>query len=232
MSAGMPRHPCEPDRASLFRERVRKNFEIMEMHMMTRRMLAGVALLAAISASAVFAQQAVRVRGTIEKVDGNALTVKAGDGTAVTLMLTSDAAVVGVVKATLADVKEGSFVGSAAMPQPDGSQKALEVHIFAESQRGTGEGHRPFNVPNSTMTNGTVGDMVTASDGQSLTVKYKGGDKKIVVPPGVPIVRYEIGERSELKPGAHITATNAVKKPDGTLEAVRINVGRDGLVPQ
>jgi hypothetical protein len=162
-------------------------------------MLAGVALLAAISASAAFAQQAVRVRGTIEKVDGNTLTVKAGDGTAVTLMLTSDAAVVGVVKATLADVKEGSFVGSAAMPQPDGSQKALEVHIFAESQRGTGEGHRPFNVPNSTMTNGTVGEMVTASDGQSLTVKYKGGEKK---------------------------------KPDGTLEAARINVGRDGLVPQ
>jgi hypothetical protein len=193
-------------------------------------MLAGVALLAAISASAAFAQQAVRVRGTIEKVDGNTLTVKAGDGTAVTLMLTSDAAVVGVVKATLADVKEGSFVGSAAMPQPDGSQKALEVHIFAESQRGTGEGHRPFNVPNSTMTNGTVGEMVTASDGQSLTVKYKGGE--IVVPPGVPIVRYEIGERSELKPGAHVTATNAVKKPDGTLEAARINVGRDGLVPQ
>jgi hypothetical protein len=204
----------------------------MEMHMMTRRMLASVALLAAISATAAFAQQAVRVRGTIEKVDGNALTVKAGDGTAVTLMLTSDAAVVSVVKATLADVKEGSFVGSAAMPQPDGSQKALEVHIFPETMRGTGEGHRPFTVPNSTMTNGTVGDMVTASDGQSLTVKYKGGDKKIVVPPGVPIVRYEIGGRSDLKPGAHVTATNAVKKPDGTLEAARINVGRDGLVPQ
>jgi hypothetical protein len=199
---------------------------------MTRRMLAGVALLAAISASAAFAQQAVRVRGTIEKVDGNTLTVKAGDGTAVTLMLTSDAAVVSVVKATLADVKEGSFVGSAAMPQPDGSQKALEVHIFPETMRGTGEGHRPFTVPNSTMTNGTVGDMVTASDGQSLTVKYKGGDKKIVVPPGVPIVRYEIGGRGELKPGAHVTATNAVKKSDGTLEAARINVGRDGLVPQ
>ena len=199
---------------------------------MTRRMLAGVALLAAISASAAFAQQAVRVRGTIEKVDGNTLTVKAGDGTAVTLMLTSDAAVVGVVKATLADVKEGSFVGSAAMPQPDGSQKALEVHIFPEAMRGTGEGHRPFTVPNSTMTNGTVGDMVTASDGQSLTVKYKGGDKKIVVPPGVPIVRYEIADRSALKPGAHVTATSAVKKPDGTLEAARINVGRDGVVPQ
>jgi len=202
------------------------------MHMMNRRMLAGAALLAAITASSAFAQQTVRVRGTIEKVDGNALSVKGDDGAVVTLTLTSDAAVVGVVKATLADVKEGSFVGSAAMPQPDGSQQALEVDIFAESQRGTGEGHRPFSVPNSTMTNGTVGDMVTASDGQSLTVKYKGGEKKIVVPPGVPIVRYEIGDRGDLKPGVHITALNAVKKADGSIEAPRLNVGRGGLVPQ
>ena len=181
--------------------------------MTTRRTLACAALVATISVSSAFAQQTVRVRGPIEKVDGNAL-------------------IVSVVKATLADIKEGAYIGSGAMPQADGSQKALEVHIFAESQRGTGEGHRPFSVPNSTMTNGTVGDMVTASDGQSLTVKYKGGEKKIVVPPGVPIVRYEIGERSELKPGARVTATNAVKKPDGTLEAARINVGRGGLVPQ
>ena len=136
------------------------------------------------------------------------------------------------MKATLADIKPGSFVGSAAMPQADGSQKALEVHIFAESQRGTGEGHRPFTVPNSTMTNGTVGDMVTATDGGTLIVKYKDGEKKIVVPPGVPIVRYEIGDRSELKPGVHITALNAVKKADGAIEAPRLNVGRDGLVPQ
>jgi hypothetical protein len=200
--------------------------------MMIRRMLAGAALVAAITASSAFAQQTVRVRGAIEKLDGNALSVKAADGSVVTLMLTGDATVVGVVKATLADVKEGSFVGSAAMPQPDGSQKALEVHIFPETMRGTGEGHRPFTVPNSTMTNGTVGDMVTASDGQSLTVKYKGGEKKIVVPPGVPIVRYEIADRSALKPGAHVTATSAVKKPDGTLETARINVGRDGVVPQ
>src|SRR3982074_2805266 len=184
------------------------------MHMMNRRMLAGAALVAAIPPPSACAQQTVRVRGAVEKVDGNTLSVKADDGAVVTLTLTSDAQIVGVVKATLADVKEGSFVGSAAMPQPDGSQKALEVHIFAESQRGTGEGHRPFSVPNSTMTNGTVGDMVTASDGQSLTVKYKGGEKKIVVPAGVPIVRYEIGERSELKPAARRTVTRAVEKPE------------------
>jgi len=176
--------------------------------------------------------QTMRIRGTIEKVDGNTVVVKAVNGADVTLTLTANAAIVGVNKASLADIKTGSFVGSAAMPQADGSQKALEVHIFAESQRGTGEGHRPYTIPNSTMTNGTVGDMVTATDGGTLTVKYKDGEKKIVVGPNVPIVRYQIGDRSELKPGVHITALNAVKKPDGSIEAPRLNVGRDGLVPQ
>jgi hypothetical protein len=205
----------------------------MQMLKLTRSILGG-AVVAALALSCAFAQQpqTSRVRGTIEKLDGNVLTVKASDGSAATVALTSDAHVVGVVKASLAEIKEGSFVGSAAMPQPDGTQKAMEVHIFAESQRGTGEGHRPFTLPNSTMTNGTVGDAVTAVDGQTLTIKYKGGEKKIVVPPGVTIVRYEIGTRAELKPGAAVTITNAVKKPDGTFEAARVNVGRDGLVPQ
>jgi hypothetical protein len=198
------------------------------------QVIIAVAALAAVGMSSASAQQpqTVRIRGTIEKVDGNTVVVKATDGAAVTLTLTANAAIVGVVKASLADIKAGSFVGSAAMPQADGSQKALEVHIFAESQRGTGEGHRPFTVPNSTMTNGTVGDMVTATDGGTLTVKYKEGEKKIVVPPNVPIVRYEIGDRSELKPGVHVTALNAVKKADGSIDAPRLNVGRDGLVPQ
>src|SRR5258705_394503 len=170
------------------------------MHMMNRRMLAGAALLAAITASSAFAQQTVRVRGAVEKVDGNTLSVKADDGAVVTLTLTNDAQVVGVVKATLADVKEGSFVGSAAMPQPDGTQKALEVHIFPEAMRGTGEGHRPYApVANSTMTNGAAaGATVTGVDGSTITVKYKDGEKKIVVPPNVPIVRYEIGSASDL----------------------------------
>jgi hypothetical protein len=209
----------------------------MKMESRMLRLAAGVALLtslgvASLGSASAQAPQTIRVRGTVESVDGNVVTVKATDGAAVKLTLTDKALIVGVVKATLADIKPGSFVGSAAMPQADGSQKALEVHIFAESQRGTGEGHRPYTTPGSTMTNGTVGDMVTASDGQSLTVKYKEGEKKIVVPPGVPIVRYEIGDRSELKPGVHITALNAVKKPDGSIEAPRLNVGRDGLVPQ
>src|SRR3981081_1572548 len=112
------------------------------MHMMNRRMLACGAPVGAITASSAFAQQTVRVRGAVEKVDGNTLSVKADDGAVVTLTPTSGAQSVGVLTATLADVKEGSFVGSAAMPQPDGSQKALEVHIFPETMRGTGEGHR------------------------------------------------------------------------------------------
>ena len=192
--------------------------------------LTAATLLAAVGVAS--AQQTVRVRGAIEKLDGDKLVVKSDDGAAVTLTLPTNVQVVGVVKATLADIKSGDFVGSAAMPQADGSQKALEVHIFAEAQRGTGEGHRPFTIPNSTMTNGTVGDMVTATGGNTITVKYKGGEKKIVVGPDVPVVRYVIGTRAELEPGAHIVAINAVKKPDGSIDAPRINVGRDGLVPR
>jgi hypothetical protein len=195
-------------------------------------MIAGCVLTLAGTALAQQPPAPMRIRGQIEKVDGNTLTVKARDGATHAISVPDTARVTGIVKASLADIKPGSFVGSAAMPQADGSQKALEVHIFAESQRGTGEGHRPFTVPNSTMTNGTVGDMVKATDGGTLTVQYKGGEKKIVVGPDVPIVRYEIGDRSELKPGVHITALNAVKKADGSIEAPRLNVGRNGLVPQ
>ncbi len=196
-----------------------------------KHVLIAAALLAAVGATSVSAQQTMRVAGTIEKVDGDKVVVKA-NGAETTLTLTAKAQIVGVAKASLADIKSGDFVGSAAMPQADGSQKALEVHIFAESMRGTGEGHRPFTVPGSTMTNGTVGDMVTATGANTLTVKYKDGEKKIVVGPDVPVVRYVVSDRSELKAGAHIVALNAVKKPDGSIDAPRINVGRNGLVPR
>jgi len=195
--------------------------------------LAGVALVAAFAVSSASAQQPQRLSGTIEKVDGNTLTVKPKEGAAQTVSLADKALIVGVTKASLADIKQGSYIGSGAVPQADGTQKAVEVHIFAESQRGTGEGHRPWDgAPNSTMTNGTAGSAVTGVDGPTITVKYKDGEKKIVVGPDVPIVRYEIGTASELKPGAAITVTAATKKPDGTFEASRINVGRDGVVPQ
>jgi len=178
--------------------------------------------------------QTLRVRGTIEKADGNVLTLKSSDGAQLKLTLTDDARIVAVVKASMADIREGTFLGSAAMPQADGSQKALEVHIFPEQMRGTGEGHRPYApVPNSTMTNGSAAGMTVAGvDGSTILVKYKEGEKKIIVPAGVPIVRYEIGGKSDLKAGAPFTVVAATKKPDGTLEANRINVGRDGVVPQ
>ena len=211
------------------------------MQQMTRRRLclaglrfAGLGLLPL--ASAAWAQQppSVRIRGTIEKVDGNVLAVKSGDGAQIKLMLADNASIIAVVKAALSEIKEGTFLGSAAIPQADGSQKAVEVHIFPEQMRGTGEGHRPYPpVANGTMTNGTAsGATVAGVDGSTITVKYKDGEKKIIVGPDVPILRYEIGGRNDLKPGARFTVLAATRKPDGTFETSRINVGRDGAVPQ
>jgi hypothetical protein len=182
---------------------------------------------------AAAAQQTMRVRGTIEKLDGNTLSAKSRDGAALTIRLTDNAQVVAVEQASTADIKAGSYVGSAAMPQPDGSQKALEVHIFPEQMRGTGEGHRPYApVPGGTMTNGTVGQSVAAGGGHALTLTYRDGEKQIVITPGIPVVSYVIGSRDDLKPGAHFTIIAAVPKSDGTLEAGRVNVGRNGVVPQ
>jgi len=206
--------------------------------MNTVRILTTAAFAAAIAVTAASAQQTQRVRGTIEKVDGNTLLIKSATGGApVTLMLADNAVVVGVLKATVADIKEGSYIGSGALPQPDGTQKAVEVHIFAESQRGTGDGHRdnwdgtPYGAGIGTMTNGAAGQPVSSVDGQVITVKYKDGEKKVIVGPNVPIVRYEVGDKGELKPGAAISVVAATKKPDGTFSAARINVGRNGVVP-
>jgi hypothetical protein len=198
----------------------------------TRAALFVVAALVATTALAQ-APQTVRLRGVIEKVDGNTVTAKSDKGDALTLNLADKMLVVAVVKASLADIKDGDFIGSGAMPQPDGSQKAIEVHIFAESMRGTGEGFRPWDgAPNSTMTNGTVGNTVTGVDGPVVTVKYKDGDKKIIVGPDVPIVRYEVADMSAVKPGAAFTVVAATKQPDGSFNISRINVGRDGVVPR
>ena len=187
----------------------------------------------AVSWSAATAQS-VRIRGTIEKADGSVVSLKSGDDAEVKLTLTENAMIIAVVKASMADIKEGTFLGSTAMPQPDGSLKALEVHIFPEQMRGTGEGHRPYAaVANSTMTNGTAsGATVVGVDGSTMVVKYRDGEKKIVVPPNTPILRYEIGNKSDLKAGARFTVLAATKKADGTLEANRINVGRDDVMPQ
>jgi hypothetical protein len=199
------------------------------------RVTVAIAFVAALlAAPPVSAQQTVRMKGTIENASGPVLSHKGSDGAVVTLTLTSDARVIAVVKAGMVDIKPGIFLGSAAMPQPDGSQKALEVHIFPEEMRGTGEGHRPYApVANGTMTNGTAaGATVEHVDGSAVLVRYKDGEKMIVVGKDTPIVRYAIGNAADLKPGAHVTVLAATKKSDGGFEANRINVGRDGVVPQ
>jgi hypothetical protein len=187
----------------------------------------------AFAAGGAWAQQSLRVAGTVAGFDGNVLTIKSANLGEVQINLTGDAAVFGVTKATIADVKPGAFIGVGALPQPDGSQRAIQVTIFAEVQRGQGEGHRPWDArPNSTMTNATVEQVVTGIDGQVVTVKYKDGEKKIVIPPDAVILAYAVGSKDELKPGAHVAIIRASKKPDESLEANRVNVGRGDVVPQ
>jgi hypothetical protein len=204
------------------------------MHSTTRRLIGVAAFGLILAASASFAQQpqTVRVRGTVEAVDGPMITVKSRDGQAYKVKLTDNAVVRGIVKAPLSDIKANSFIGVTGMPQADGSQKAVEIHIFPEAMRGTGEGHRPWDlVPNSTMTNATVAQMVKGVSGDEITLKYKDGEKKIAVAPDTVIVTYVPGDKSELKPGAKIFIAFANKKDDGTLEAPAVSVGRDGITP-
>jgi hypothetical protein len=184
--------------------------------------------------SVAWAQQPppVRIRGTIEAVDGSLLTIKSREGDQMKVRMTDNVAVWGVAKTELSEIKPGSYIGVSAMPEPDGTQKALAVHIFPESQRGAAEGFRPWDLrPNSTMTNATVAETVKGTDGQNILVKYKDGEKKVVVPPDTPIVTFVAGDKSEVKPGAKIIIFGAVKKDDGILEANRVNVGRDGITP-
>jgi hypothetical protein len=195
-----------------------------------------VAPLTAISVlgSVAWAQQppTVRVRGTIESIDGPMLMIKSREGADLKVRLADNVVVTGIAKTELSEIKQGSYIGVAAMPEPDGTQKALAVHIFPEAQRGAAEGFRSWDLrPNSTMTNATVADTVAGTDGQNILVKYKDGEKKVVVPPGTPIVAFVAGEKSELKPGAKIIIFGAAKKDDGTLETGRIAVGLDGITP-
>jgi hypothetical protein len=184
--------------------------------------------------SAAWAQQppTVRIRGTIEGVDGPTLTIKSREGADMKVRVTDNAVVVGIARSALSEIKQGSYIGVSAMPEPDGTQKALAVHIFPEAQRGTGEGFRAWDLrPNSTMTNATVAETVAGTDGQNIRVKYKDGERKVVVPPETPIVAFVSGDKSELKPGARIIIFGATKNGDGTLEAGRVGVGLDGITP-
>jgi hypothetical protein len=177
-------------------------------------------------------QQTQRVAGTIDKVEGKTLYIKSASGP-VTLTLADNAVIVARVKATAADIKAGDYVATGGVPQPDGTQKAVELRIFPDSMRGNGDGHRPGwpGAPNGTMTNGAVGQTVTSVDGPVLTVKYKDGEKKIIVGPSVPVSRLEMADRSELKSGAAVAAAAATKQPDGTFTAARIDFGRGDVVP-
>ena len=201
--------------------------------MIAKRTLTALAVTLVAAGALAQAPQTVRLRGTIEKVDGNALVAKSDKGDELKINLADKAQVIDVVKASMADIKDGAFIGSGAMPQPDGSQKAVEVHIFPEAMRGTGEGFRPWDgAPNSSMTNGTVGAAVTGVNGPVITVKYKDGEKNIVVGPDVPIVKFEIGSMSDVKPGVAFTVVAAAKQPDGSFNVNRINVGVNGVVPR
>ena len=203
-------------------------------HKKTIAALAGIvlgALAIIVSGNAAVAQDTVRVRGTIETIDGPTYVIKARDGGELKVALADKAQIAAVVKASLADIKQGLFVGVTGMPQADGSQNALEVHIFPEAMRGTGEGHYSWDLrPKSTMTNANVDQVVTAVDGQTLTLKYKDGEKRIFVPADTPIVAYVRGDNNDLKPGAKVFIA-AIKQPDVTLQGRAWRVGRDGVTP-
>src|SRR5579863_5497481 len=200
---------------------------------MPRALVASFAVMSVL-ASVAWAQQpqTVRIRGTIESVDGPMLMIKTREGTDLKVRMTDNVAVFGVARTELSEIKQGSYIGVSAMPEPDGTQKALAVHIFPENQRGRAEGFRSWDLkPNSTMTNATVAETVKGTDGQNILVKYKDGEKKVMVPPGTPVVTFVAGERSQLKPGAKFIIFGAARKDDGTLETGRIAVGLDGITP-
>jgi hypothetical protein len=206
------------------------------MQPITRRTLGAASLALMLSASAAFAQQAptVRVRGEITKVDGTTLGVKMRNGENVTVKLADPPRIAAMVKSSLADIKEGSFIGVSAMPQPDGTQKAYGIHIFMDAQKGVvADRFSEWDSrPGSTMTNANVATTVAGKDGQDLLVKYKDGEKKVSVPPGTPIAKYVAGSAADLKVGAKIFVGGAKKEADGTLTAPNIAVGRTIDPPQ
>jgi hypothetical protein len=197
------------------------------------RPLVAVAMVAASTIYAIAQQPPTpsRVRGTIEAVNGDVLDVKSRAGEDVKLHMAGDIRVVGITKIALSDIKVGSFIGTTTVPGPDGANNAVEVHVFPENMRGTGEGSRPYDLkPNSSMTNATVEQSVVGNDGHTLNIKYKDGEKKVLVSPETPVVTYVPADKSDLKPGAKVIAFMK-KLPDGSFETNRVSVGRDGLTP-
>ena len=208
------------------------------MRKMTRRAFSVAGVAVAMAATTALAQQpqATRIRAMIEKVDGNVLAVKARNGDQLTVMMADNARYAAMIKATLDELKPDTYIGVTSMPQPDGTLKAVAIHIFQPNQRGTGEGHRPWDLtPGSMMTNAAIETTVASADGQSITVKYKQGDKvedkKVLVTPQTVIVRYVPGDKNDLKTGVHIIIGAATKNADGSFGAAALNYGRDGVVP-
>jgi hypothetical protein len=197
------------------------------------RPLIAVAMVAA-STLYAFAQKApvpTRVRGTIESVNGDTMQVKSRSGEDVKLRIAPDVNVSGITRISLADIKVGSFVGATTVPGPEGGDNAVEVHVFPENMRGTGEGSRPYDLkPNSSMTNATVSESVVGNDGHTLLVKYKDGEKKVFVPDTTPVVTFVPGDKADLKAGAKVIAFMK-QLPDGSFVTNRVSVGRDGLTP-
>src|SRR5262245_48522872 len=210
----------------------------MNLPMTSTSFLTATVLAAALAIPAALAQQTQRLNGTIERVEGNTIYAKGRDSSAITITLADNATITAVLKATIADIKPGSYIGSGAVPQADGSQKAVEVHIFAEPQSSGGHHSADWNgAPNGTMTNGfvqpagTVGAATTAGGETTLVVKYPQGEKRIVVPANAHIVRYAAGNKGDLTAGAPFRVQSAAKQADGTYTASSISVGKDGGRP-
>jgi hypothetical protein len=197
-----------------------------------QRMLAAASFAMTCIALPASAQETVRIRGTIEKVDGPVYVVKNRDGAELKLTVSDPGLYVAIVKSTMADIKPGMFVGATGVTQPDGSQKAIEVHIFPESMRGTGEGHYDWDLkPGTKMTNANIEQTVAGVDGPVLSVKYKDGEKKVLVTPETAVVTYVVGDKNDLKPGTKIFVGAGKKQADGTVQTPRVTYGKDGLTP-
>jgi len=194
--------------------------------------IAAACVAVSIAGSAFAQDKPVRVRGEIVSLDGPMMTVKSIDGSDMKIRLADNVRISGVVPIKIEDIKPNNYIGVSSMPQPDGSQRAIHVHIFPEALRGLAEGHFPWdNRPQSMMTNATVQETVAGVDGQTITVKYKDGEKKIIVPKDAPLVTYVPGSMADLKPGAKIFIIAAVRQPDGTFTAGSVSFGKDGLTP-
>lgn len=186
----------------------------------------------ALCTAVAFAQPAAttRLRGSIERVDATSIVVKERNGETVTLALPEAVSITEVVPIDPAAIQSGTFVGTTAVPRADGSLSAVEVHVFAEATRGTGEGHRPWDLsPGSTMTNATVTAVVPGAAGRRMTLRYKDGEKTIVVPEGIPVITMKPGDRSLLVPGAKVMVT--AESRNGQPTALRITAGRNGFAP-